>query len=101
MLVTIRRALLSVSDKTGVVDFARALVARRVEILSTGGTARTLTDAGIPVTEDLRVYGFPGDHGRSRQDACIRASTAACWDAAAWTTPSCKNMTSRASICWR
>jgi len=51
MLVTIRRALLSVSDKTGLVEFARALVARRVEILSTGGTARALTDAGI----DLRT----------------------------------------------
>ena len=39
MLVTIRRALLSVSDKTGLVDFARALAARKVELLSTGGTA--------------------------------------------------------------
>jgi phosphoribosylaminoimidazolecarboxamide formyltransferase/IMP cyclohydrolase len=59
MLVTIRRALLSVSDKTGLIDFARALVARRVEILSTGGTARTLTDAGIPVTEVSAYTGFP------------------------------------------
>ena len=40
MLVTIRRALLSVSDKTGLVDFARTLVARKVELLSTGGTAQ-------------------------------------------------------------
>jgi len=59
MLVTIRRALLSVSDKTGLVDFARALVARKVEILSTGGTARALTDAGIPVTEVSAYTGFP------------------------------------------
>jgi len=59
MLVTIRRALLSVSDKTGLVDFARALVARKVEILSTGGTARALTDAGIPVIEVSAYTGFP------------------------------------------
>src|SRR5690242_8431647 len=59
MLVTIRRALLSVSDKTGLIDFARALVARRVEILSTGGTARALTDAGIPVIEVSKYTGFP------------------------------------------
>lgn len=45
----IRRALLSVSDKTGLVDFARALAARGVELLSTGGTYRALSDAGIPV----------------------------------------------------
>jgi phosphoribosylaminoimidazolecarboxamide formyltransferase / IMP cyclohydrolase len=59
MLVTIRRALLSVSDKTGLVDFARALVARKVELLSTGGTARLLIDAGIPVTEVSAYTGFP------------------------------------------
>src|SRR5678815_44154 len=59
MLVTIRRALLSVSDKTGIVDFARALAARKVEILSTGGTARALTDAGIPVIEVSKYTGFP------------------------------------------
>ena len=59
MLVTIRRALLSVSDKTGLVEFARALVARKVEILSTGGTARALTDAGIPVIEVSTYTGFP------------------------------------------
>ncbi len=59
MLITIRRALLSVSDKTGLVEFARALVARKVEILSTGGTARALTDAGIPVIEVSKYTGFP------------------------------------------
>jgi phosphoribosylaminoimidazolecarboxamide formyltransferase/IMP cyclohydrolase len=59
MLVTIRRALLSVSDKTGLVDFARTLVARNVELLSTGGTARLLTDAGIPVIEVSAYTGFP------------------------------------------
>jgi phosphoribosylaminoimidazolecarboxamide formyltransferase / IMP cyclohydrolase len=59
MLVTIRRALLSVSDKTGLVDFARALAARKVELLSTGGTARLLIDSGIPVTEVSAYTGFP------------------------------------------
>ena len=59
MLVTIKRALLSVSDKTGLVDFARALVARKVEILSTGGTARALRDAGIAVIDVGTYTGFP------------------------------------------
>jgi len=59
MLVTIRRALLSVSDKTGLVEFAKALVARKVELLSTGGTARLLIDSGIPVTEVSAYTGFP------------------------------------------
>ncbi len=55
----IRRALISVSDKTGLVDFARALDSRGVEILSTGGTARALTTAGIAVTEVADHTGFP------------------------------------------
>ncbi len=52
-------ALLSVSDKTGVVDFARALAALGVKLLSTGGTARLLADAGLAVTEVAQVTGFP------------------------------------------
>ena len=55
----IRRALLSVSDKTGIIEFATALVARRIELLSTGGTARLLADAGIAVTEVAEYTGFP------------------------------------------
>ena len=55
----IRRALLSVYDKTGIVDFAWALSERGVEIISTGGTARTLVDAGLPVREVSDVTGFP------------------------------------------
>jgi phosphoribosylaminoimidazolecarboxamide formyltransferase / IMP cyclohydrolase len=55
----IRRALLSVSDKTGIVDFARALVELGVELLSTGGTARLLADSGIPVIEVADYTGFP------------------------------------------
>jgi phosphoribosylaminoimidazolecarboxamide formyltransferase / IMP cyclohydrolase len=52
-------ALISVSDKTGIVDFARALHSRGVKLLSTGGTARLLLDAGLPVTEVAEVTGFP------------------------------------------
>jgi phosphoribosylaminoimidazolecarboxamide formyltransferase / IMP cyclohydrolase len=55
----ISRALLSVSDKTGIVEFAEGLAAEGVEILSTGGTARALTDAGIAVTEVSSYTGSP------------------------------------------
>ena len=55
----IRRALISVSDKTGLVDFARALSDHGIEIISTGGTASLLTEAGIPVTEVSDYTGFP------------------------------------------
>ncbi len=55
----IRRALLSVSDKTGVVDFARALHDLGVELLSTGGTAKLLMEHGIPVIEVADYTGFP------------------------------------------
>jgi phosphoribosylaminoimidazolecarboxamide formyltransferase/IMP cyclohydrolase len=53
----IRRALISVSDKHGIVEFARALAARDVTIISTGGSAQTLAAAGIPVTEVAEVTG--------------------------------------------
>ena len=56
---SIHRALISVSDKTGLAAFARDLAARGVEILSTGGTARLLTEQGIPVTEVSDYTGFP------------------------------------------
>src|ERR1041384_1413181 len=55
----IRRALISVSDKTGIVDFARELKAFGVEIISTGGTARALREAGIEVRDVADVTGFP------------------------------------------
>jgi phosphoribosylaminoimidazolecarboxamide formyltransferase/IMP cyclohydrolase len=55
----IRRALISVSDKTGLADFALALHERGIKILSTGGTAKLLTEAGIPVTEVSEYTGFP------------------------------------------
>ncbi|WP_261857548.1 bifunctional phosphoribosylaminoimidazolecarboxamide formyltransferase/IMP cyclohydrolase [Photobacterium sanguinicancri] len=55
----IRRALISVSDKTGIVEFAQALANRGVDILSTGGTARLLAEQGIKVTEVSDYTGFP------------------------------------------
>ena len=55
----IKQALISVSDKTGVLDFARALSALGVSILSTGGTAKLLQDNGVPVTEVADYTGFP------------------------------------------
>ena len=54
-----RRALLSVSDKSGLVPFAAGLVARGFELVSTGGTARALREAGLPVTDVAAVTGFP------------------------------------------
>jgi phosphoribosylaminoimidazolecarboxamide formyltransferase / IMP cyclohydrolase len=59
VLTPVRRALLSVSDKTGIVEFARELKGRGIEILSTGGTAALLTSHGITVTEVAEHTGFP------------------------------------------
>ncbi|HEX7270508.1 MAG TPA: bifunctional phosphoribosylaminoimidazolecarboxamide formyltransferase/IMP cyclohydrolase [Casimicrobiaceae bacterium] len=59
MVGPITQALLSVSDKTGLVDFARGLSGLGVKLLSTGGTARTLVEAGLPVTEVAAYTGFP------------------------------------------
>ncbi len=58
-LVPLRRALLSVSDKTGLIDLGRALAARGVELLSTGGTAHVLRAAGMTVKDVSEVTGFP------------------------------------------
>ena len=58
-LKKVSRALISVSDKTGIVDFARALTAQGVEILSTGGTFRLLRENDIPATEVSDYTGFP------------------------------------------
>ncbi|HPO52858.1 MAG TPA: hypothetical protein PK165_08510, partial [bacterium] len=58
-MIKVKRALISVSDKTGVVDLAKVLVKNGVEIISTGGTAKTLKEAGIPVKEISQLTGFP------------------------------------------
>src|SRR5260370_41026160 len=55
----LRRALISVSDKAGLAPFARELAARGVALVSTGGSARALQDAGLPGTEVAEVTGFP------------------------------------------
>ena len=59
MNVQIKRALLSVSDKAGIIDFARHLHEMEVELLSTGGTARAIREAGIPVLDVSEFTGFP------------------------------------------
>src|ERR1700676_4560471 len=56
---TIRRALLSVSDKTGLVEFAKLLSGFGVELISTGGTRKTLADAGLKVLDISEITGFP------------------------------------------
>ncbi|CAN5579948.1 bifunctional phosphoribosylaminoimidazolecarboxamide formyltransferase/IMP cyclohydrolase [soil metagenome] len=58
-LKPIRRALLSVTDKTGLIDFARALVAQNIELVSTGGTSKALREAGLTVRDISDLTGFP------------------------------------------
>jgi phosphoribosylaminoimidazolecarboxamide formyltransferase/IMP cyclohydrolase len=55
----VTRALLSVSDKTGLIDFARALAGQGIELVSTGGTRKALADAGLPVRDVSDLTGFP------------------------------------------
>ncbi|MDQ2066250.1 bifunctional phosphoribosylaminoimidazolecarboxamide formyltransferase/IMP cyclohydrolase [Xinfangfangia sp. CPCC 101601] len=57
--VYLGRALISVSDKTGVLDLSRALIAKGIELISTGGTAALLRDAGLPVQDVSEITGFP------------------------------------------
>jgi phosphoribosylaminoimidazolecarboxamide formyltransferase/IMP cyclohydrolase len=57
--VTVRTAMLSVSDKTGIVELARALHRKGIHLVSTGGTHKTLADAGLPVTDVSELTGFP------------------------------------------
>src|SRR6187397_3696957 len=55
----ITRALISVSDKTGLVEFARGLVSHSVDLVSTGGTAKAIKDAGLKVMDVSELTGFP------------------------------------------
>ena len=80
-LKKVSRALISVSDKTGIVDFARALTAQGVEILSTGGTFRLLRENDIAATEVSDYTGFP-EMMDGRVKTCTRKYTAAFSDAA-------------------
>ncbi|MGZ6550808.1 MAG: bifunctional phosphoribosylaminoimidazolecarboxamide formyltransferase/IMP cyclohydrolase, partial [Tumebacillaceae bacterium] len=54
-----KRALISVSDKTGIVELAKTLVRHDIEVVSTGGTHRLLMEAGVPVTNISDITGFP------------------------------------------
>lgn len=58
-MAKVRRAIISVSDKKGIVDFAKKLSSMGVEIISTGGTAKSLKDSGVPVKEISDYTGFP------------------------------------------
>ncbi|MCM8759891.1 MAG: bifunctional phosphoribosylaminoimidazolecarboxamide formyltransferase/IMP cyclohydrolase [Candidatus Omnitrophica bacterium] len=58
-MIEVKRALISVSDKTGLIDLAKVLAKNNVEIISTGGTARAIKEAGIPVKEISEFTGFP------------------------------------------
>ena len=80
--MAVKRALISVSDKTGVVEMARRAWQRSErEILSTGGTAKALRDAGVEVTDVGGLYRFPGDSRRPGENTASQRSTAACWAA--------------------
>ena len=72
----ITRALISVTDKTGLVEFATFLASHKIEILSTGGTAKLLRDNGVPVVEVSAFTGFPGNAGRPGQDPAPQGSGA-------------------------
>ena len=63
----VTRALISVSDKSGIIEFAQKLATRGVELVSTGGTAKLLDEAGLAV-KDVGIDGFPGNDGRPGQD---------------------------------
>ena len=91
-----RRALLSVSDKTGIVELARELAGHGFELISTGGTARALAAAGLAVTEVARSPASPRSWtGASRR--CTRRCTARCSAAPGPTTRSCASTASRRS----
>ena len=75
----ISRALLSVSDKTGLIDFAKGLAGHGVMLISTGGTAKALRDAGLAVTDVSEITNFPGNDGWPGQDPASRWCMAGCW----------------------
>jgi len=81
--IQIRRALLSVTNKTGLVEFAQALACFGVELVSTGGTARVLREAGLTVKDISDLTGFSGDARRPRQDPCTPRFTAGCFTSVA------------------
>lgn len=85
--VTIRTALLSVSDKTGIVELARSLHQKGIHLVSTGGTHKTLAEAGLPVTDVSDLTGFP-EVMDGRVKTLHPASMAAFWRSATTKTTS-------------
>ena len=85
------RALLSVSDKTGVVELGRGLAARGFELVSTGGTAKALTDAGLTVVNVSDLTGFPEmmDGRVKTLHPALHGGILARRDRPLWRTPSC------------
>jgi phosphoribosylaminoimidazolecarboxamide formyltransferase/IMP cyclohydrolase len=79
-LIPIKRALLSVSDKTGIVDLARVLQALGCELISTGGTRQKLSEAGIPSTEISEVTGNPEAFGGRMKTISFRVESALLFD---------------------
>ena len=76
--VAIKRALLSVSDKSGLVELGQALAGWGVELVSTGGTAKALRDAGLAVKDVSDITGFPEMMDGRVKSCCTRWSMAAC-----------------------
>ena len=70
----IRRALISVSDKTGLIEFAKALAGHGIELVSTGGTAKAIARRRAEGDRRLRTNRLPGDDGRPRQDAASQGA---------------------------
>ena len=97
----IKRALVSVSDKTNIAEFAKQLHQRGVEILSTGGTAELMKKNGVPVTLISDYTGFP-EMMDGRIKPCIRKCTAEFSDDAMFrhTWKPCNNTPSTLSIWW-
>ncbi len=99
--VALKRALISVSDKTGLIDFARALDARGVEILSTGGSAKAMREAGLTVIDVADVTGFP-EMMDGRVKTLHPVVHGGCWRCATMmnTWPRWRPMASVRSTCW-
>ncbi len=93
----VRRALISVSDKTGITEFAKALSDRGVEILSTGGTFKLLREHQIPAIEVSDHTGFP-EMMDGRVKTLHPKFTVAFWDVVVRTMPSWPSMPSHRSI---
>ena len=96
-LAPVKQALISVSDKTGIVEFATALSAMNVALLSTGGTYKLLSEAGLPVREVSAYTGFP-EMMDGRVKTLHPKYMAVFWDVAVRMTTSCQSMRSKRSI---